>query len=141
MKKSLLKFLLSICILLSSICSPLFANFNIENTSLHTIAYQNTLSTNTDLTSNVHNQNAIISGTSDKVDKVLEIDAAEIEEEESENTFFKKGEKVYYTSASFYLLSILFLFSYLKNSTKLLMLFTIYPLVNRRFVLYQVFRL
>jgi hypothetical protein len=138
MKKSLLKFLLSICILLSSICSPLFANFNIENTSLNTIAYQNTLSTNTDLTSNVHNQNAIISGASDKVGKILEIDAAEIEEEESENTFFKKGEKVYYTSASFY---ILFLFSYLKNSTKLQMLFTIYPLVNRRFVLYQVFRL
>jgi len=140
MKKSFLKFLLSFCILLSSICSPLFANLNIGDTSFYTLDQQFTNSAHSNLEIGFQNQNAIIKGSLDEIDKILEIDATEIEEE-SENSFFKNDEELNYTSASLYLLSLLFLFSYLKNSNTLQRLFVFFPLFNRRFVLYQVFRL
>ncbi|TLP73131.1 hypothetical protein [Maribacter sp. ACAM166] len=141
MKKNFLKFILSICILLFSVCSPLFGNFNIENSSFHTVDNQNIVSAITLLKTVIHDQNTTIKGSSDEVVKVLEIDAAEIEEEESENSVLKKGEEVIYTTGSFYLLSLLFLFSYLKNSSKLQRLFTFSPIAIRRFVLFQVFRI
>ena len=141
MKKNFLKFLLSICILPTSVCNPLFANINIgESLLLNNDQYFIT-STNTSLLNGVQNQNATIKGSLDNVDKVLEIDATEIEEEESENSFIKKGGDFYYSSATFYLLSLLFLFSFFTNNNRFQRLFTHFYYVNRRFVLFQVFRL
>ena len=142
MKKSFLKFLLSICILLSSVYSPLFANINSGENSLYTIEQQFAISTHSNLLNSVRNQNATIKGSFDNADKVLEIDATEIEEEEeSEHSFIKKGGEFYYTSTTFYLLSLLFLFSFFTNNNRFQRLFTHFSYVNRRFVLFQVFRL
>ncbi|MEP2278016.1 hypothetical protein [Maribacter sp.] len=139
MKKGFLKFLLSICILLSGIYSPLFANNNIEGTSFHTIhQYTHSLDNSSE---SVVDHNATLKGTLNNIDKVLEIEAVEIEEEESEQTFFKKDSERQQASISFYLLSILFLFSYFTNSNSLPKLFNFLPIANRRFVLYQVFRI
>ena len=139
MKKGFLKFLLSICILLSGIYSPLFANNNIEGTSFHTIQ-QITNSVNNNLES-VAEHNVVLKGTFDNLDKVLEIEAVEIEEEESEHIFYKKDVEQQQAAISFYLLSVLFLFSYFTNSNSLQRLFTFLPTADRRFVLYQVFRI
>lgn len=142
MKKSFLKFLLSICILLSSVYSPLFANINSGENSLYTIEQQFAISTHSNLLNSVQNQNATIKGSFDNADKVLEIDATEIEEEEeSEHSFIKKGGEFYYTSTTFYLLSLLFLFSFFTNNNRFRRLFTHFSYINRRFVLFQVFRL
>lgn len=143
MKKSFLKFLLSICILLSSVYSPLFANINSGENSLYTIEQQFAISTHSNLLNSVQNQNATIKGSFDNADKVLEIDATEIEEEEeeSEHSFIKKGGEFYYTSTAFYLLSLLFLFSFFTNNNRFQRLFTHFSYINRRFVLFQVFRL
>lgn len=142
MKKSFLKFLLSICILLSSVYSPLFANINSGENSLYTIEQQFAISTHSNLLNSVRNQNATIKGSFDNADKVLEIDATEIEEEEeSEHSFIKKGGEFYYTSTTFYLLSLLFLFSFFTNNNRFQRLFTHFSYINRRFVLFQVFRL
>tara|TARA_R110000823_G_scaffold240298_1_gene365320 strand:- start:655 stop:1083 length:429 start_codon:yes stop_codon:yes gene_type:complete len=142
MKKSFLKFLLSICILLSSVYSPLFANINSGENSLYTIEQQFAISTHSNLLNSVQNQNATIKGSFDNADKVLEIDATEIEEEEeSEHSFIKKGGEFYYTSTTFYLLSLLFLFSFFTNNNRFQRLFTHFSYINRRFVLFQVFRL
>lgn len=142
MKKSFLKFLLSICILLSSVYSPLCANINSGENSLYTIEQQFAISTHSNLLNSVQNQNATIKGSFDNADKVLEIDATEIEEEEeSEHSFIKKGGEFYYTSTTFYLLSLLFLFSFFTNNNRFQRLFTHFSYINRRFVLFQVFRL
>ena len=142
MKKSFLKFLLSICILLSSVYSPLFANINSGENSLYTIEQQFAISTHSNLLNSVQNQNATIKGSFDNADKVLEIDATEIEEEEeNEHSFIKKGGEFYYTSTTFYLLSLLFLFSFFTNNNRFQRLFTHFSYINRRFVLFQVFRL
>ncbi|SEK95479.1 hypothetical protein SAMN04488008_102510 [Maribacter orientalis] len=142
MKKSFLKFLLSICILLSSVYSPLFANINSGENSLYTIEQQFAISTHSNLLNSVRNQNATIKGSFDNADKVLEIDATEIEEEEeNEHSFIKKGGEFYYTSTTFYLLSLLFLFSFFTNNNRFQRLFTHFSYINRRFVLFQVFRL
>ncbi|WP_036157453.1 hypothetical protein [Maribacter forsetii] len=139
MKKSFLKFLLSICILLSGIYSPLFANYNIEGSSFHsTQQFTNSIS-NTQEAAVQHN--ASLKGSFDNLDKGIEIEAVEIEEEESEQTFFKKETERQQATASFYLLAVLFLFSYFTNSNKLQRLFTFLPTADRRFVLYQVFRI
>ncbi|MDF4203426.1 hypothetical protein PXD56_10695 [Maribacter sp. SA7] len=139
MKKGFLKFLLSICILLSGIYSPLFANNNIEGTSFHTIQQHTHSLDNSSESVVIHN--ATLKGTLNNIDKVLEIEAVGIEEEESEQTFFKKDTERQQASISFYLLSILFLFSYFTNSNSLPRLFNFLPIANRRFVLYQVFRI
>ncbi|WP_282048596.1 hypothetical protein [Maribacter aquivivus] len=139
MKKGFLKFLLSICILLSGIYSPLFANNNIEATSFRTIQ-QISNSVNNNLVS-VADHNAVLKGTFDNLDKVLEIEAIEIEEEESEHIFYKKGVEQQQAAISYYLLSVLFLFSYFTNSNSLQRLFNFLPTADRRFVLYQVFRI
>ena len=141
MKKSFLKFLLSICILLSSVYNPLFANINSGEISLHSTEQQFAISTHSNLVNSVQNQNATIKGSLDNVDKVLEIDATEIEEEESEHSFIKKRGEFYYTSTTFYLLSLLFLFSFFTNNNRFQRLFTHFSYVNKRFVLFQVFRL
>ena len=142
MKKSFLKFLLSICILLSSVYSPLFANINSGENSLYTTEQQFAISIHSNLLNSVQNQNATIKGSFDNADKVLEIDATEIEEEEeSEHSFIKKGGEFYYTSTTFYLLSLLFLFSFFTNNNRFQRLFTHFSYINRRFVLFQVFRL
>ena len=141
MKKSFLKFLLSICILLSSVYNPLFANINSGEISLHSTEQQFAISTHSNLVNSVQNQNATIKGSLDNVDKVLEIDATEIEEEESEHSFIKKRGEFYYTSTTFYLLSLLFLFSFFTNNNRFQRLFTHFSYINRRFVLFQVFRL
>ncbi|SHJ51892.1 hypothetical protein SAMN04488007_0592 [Maribacter aquivivus] len=139
MKKGFLKFLLSICILLSGIYSPLFANNNIEATSFRTIQ-QISNSVNNNLVS-VADHNAVLKGTFDNLDKVLEIEAIEIEEEESEHIFYKKDVEQQQAAISYYLLSVLFLFSYFTNSNSLQRLFNFLPTADRRFVLYQVFRI
>ena len=142
MKKSFLKFLLSIGILLSSVYSPLFANINLGEISLHGTEQQFAVLTPSNVLNSVHNQNATIKSSLDNVYKALEIDATEIEEEEeSEHSFIKKGGEFYYTSTTFYLLSLLFLFSFFTNNNRFQRLFTHFSYVNRRFVLFQVFRL
>ncbi|WP_299325893.1 hypothetical protein [uncultured Maribacter sp.] len=139
MKKGFLKFLLSTCILLSGIYSPLFANNNIGGTSFHAIQQlTNSLDNNLET---VVDHNAVLKGTFGNLDKVFEIEAVEIEEEESEHAFFKKAGEHHHASISFYLLSVLFLFSYFTNSNSLQRLFTFLPTADRRFVLYQVFRI
>ncbi|TDT46128.1 hypothetical protein CLV90_0171 [Maribacter spongiicola] len=139
MKKGFLKFLLSICILLSGIYSPLFANNNLEDTSFQSIQ-QLTHSLNNNLKT-VVGHDANLKGNFNSLEKVLEIEAVEIEEEESEHTFFKKASEQQQAAISFYLLSVLFLFSYFTNSNSLQRLFTFLPTADRRFVLYQVFRI
>jgi len=139
MKKGFLKFLLSVCILLSGIYSPLFAHNNIEGTSFQSIQ-RLTYSLNNNLETIVAHD-AVLKSSFNNLDKVLEIEAVEIEEEESEQTFFKKDTERQQASISFYLLSVLFLFSYFTNSNSLPKLFTFLPIANRRFVLYQVFRI
>jgi len=139
MKKSFLKFLLSTCILLSSIYSPLLAHYHREVTSFH-LAQQFTNSINANQESVVHHD-AVLKNSFENLEKVLEIEAVEIEEEESEQTFIKKDADNHQAAASFYLLSVLFLFSYFTNSITLQQLFTFLPTADRRFVLYQVFRI
>lgn len=85
--------------------------------------------------------NASIKSPLNGGDKLTKRDTAETEEEENEPILLKKAEANPYLSAPFYLLSLLFLFSYLENSAILHKLFSFYPLANRRFVLFQVFRL
>ena len=139
MKKRFFKYFLSFAILLFSICNPLLANFNTSNTSLYPLNQKNILGGSANHYVSDQNQNTNINSVLGSVDKSLEIEAAEIEEEE-ESTFSKiEGSKYY--SASFYLLSLLFLFSYLENSQNLQKLFSFTHLANSRFVLFQVFRL
>jgi len=140
MKNSFLKFLLSICILLTGVYSPLFGNHNIEGTSFNNI--QQFTNSITDTQEEVVHHNTSLKGNFDDLDKGLEIEAIEIEEEEeSKQTFFKKDTEHQQTTASFYLLSVLFLFIYFTNSCTLQKLFTFLPIADRRFVLYQVFRI
>tara|TARA_R110002074_G_scaffold197610_8_gene364897 strand:+ start:21367 stop:21789 length:423 start_codon:yes stop_codon:yes gene_type:complete len=140
MKNSFLKLILSICILLSSVYSPLFANVNSGEISL-----QNTVQHFSIVTSSQNSQHeATISDAINHSKKVLELEAAKIEEEEeeeSEPSFFKKGGEVIYASASFYLLSLLFLFTYFEGRNRFETLFNHFFYVNKRFVLFQVFRL
>tara|TARA_R110002051_G_scaffold71624_5_gene129440 strand:+ start:81097 stop:81510 length:414 start_codon:yes stop_codon:yes gene_type:complete len=137
MKKSLLKFLLSLCILLSSVYSPLFANNDLGDIILQNTGQSFSLAVNT---THEHHK-ATITGTLEQNSKVLEINAAEIKEEESKNNYLKGSFFTTYITTAFYLLSLLYLFSYLKNSNTLQGLFTFLPTAGRRFVLYQVFRL
>ena len=140
MKQSFLKFLISTCILLSGIYSPLFANNNIGVTSFHSIQqFANSIDNNTKTV--VVDYDAIFKGTLDNSENALEIEAVEIGEEESEHAFFKKDVEQHEALISYYLLSVLFLFSYFTNSNSLQKLFTFLPTADRRFVLYQVFRL
>ncbi|HDZ05369.1 hypothetical protein LCGC14_0070120 [marine sediment metagenome] len=139
MKKSFLKFLLSTCILLSGVYSPLFANSNLEDTTFG-LTEQFT-STTTNKQDAVVHSDANFKGTFGNLDTVLEIEAVEIEEEENENSFFSKNVEYQKTTVSYYLLSVLFLFSYFTNSNTLQKLFTFLPTADRRFVLYQVFRI
>ena len=137
MKNTFLKLILSICILLSSVYSPLFAYVNSGEISL-----QNTVQHFSIVTSSQNSQHeATISDAINHSKKVLELEAAKIEEEESEPSFFKKGGEVIYASASFYLLSLLFLFSYFEGRNRFETLFNHFFYVNKRFVLFQVFRL
>lgn len=137
MKNTFLKLILSICILLSSVYSPLFAYVNSGEISL-----QNTVQHFSIVTSSQNSQHeATISDAINHSNKVLELEAAKIEEEESEPSFFKKGGEVIYASASFYLLSQLFLFSYFEGRNRFETLFNHFFYVNKRFVLFQVFRL
>lgn len=137
MKNTFLKLILSICILLSSVYSPLFAYVNSGEISL-----QNTVQHFSIVTSSQNSQHeATISDAINHSNKVLELEAAKIEEEESEPSFFKKGGEVIYASASFYLLSLLFLFTYFEGRNRFETLFNHFFYVNKRFVLFQVFRL
>ena len=52
------------------------------------------------------------------LDKVMAIEAIEIEEEESKQSHFQKDVAQQQASASFYLLAVLFLFSYFTNTCK-----------------------
>jgi len=89
---------------------PLFAKLQYrELLHYHTIAYQKHLSTNTDLTSNVHIRMLSFSGTSDKVTTVLELDAAEIEEEEVKIHFSKRRKSILYFCIVFTFYQFLFL--------------------------------
>ena len=137
MKKSFLKFLLSICILISSVYSPLFANINSGEFSLHLTEHQFPIVIGSPTSQNT----ATIAGAIDHANKVLELEAAKIEEEESKSSSFKKGEEVTYASASFYLLSLLFLFTYFESRNSFETLSSHFFYVNKRFVLFQVFRL
>tara|TARA_R110000764_G_scaffold3072_1_gene12996 strand:+ start:629 stop:1048 length:420 start_codon:yes stop_codon:yes gene_type:complete len=139
MKKSFLKFLISTCILLSGVFSPLFAYSSLEDSSFNSIEqFRSTPTTNQEL---VAHQNATIKGNYGNLDNTLEIEAVEIEEEENEHSFLNKDVEYQKATVSFYLLSILFLFSYFTNSNSLQRLFIFLPTANRRFVLYQVFRI
>ena len=137
MNKSFLKFLLTICVLLSSVYSPLFANNDIGDYILQNNGQPFAIATDTG------NQqlSAKITGTLEQNNKVLELEADEIKEEENKNNFIKSSFYTTYVTTTFYLLSLLYLFSYLKNSANLQGLFIFLPTANRRFVLYQVFRL
>ncbi|MGO4919470.1 hypothetical protein [Maribacter spongiicola] len=140
MKKSFLKFLISTCILLSGIYSPLLANYNIGATSFQSIQqFTNSIDNNVETV--VVDNDAVLKGTLDNSEKALEIEAVEIGEEESEHTFYKKDIEQHQAAISYYLLSVLFLFSYFTNSNSLQKLFNFLPTANRRFALYQVFRL
>lgn len=139
MKKSLLKFLLSLCILLTGIYSPLFANYNIEGTSFHSVQKLSNSISNTPEAASFHK--AVLKNSFGNLNKLLEIEAIEIEEEENEQSHVKKLVEFQQASASFYLLAVLFLFSYFTNNSTLHKLFTFLPVANRRFVLYQVFRI
>lgn len=141
MKKGFLKFILYLGILLTSVCSSLWANDNIVHTSYDSEYHQNLTSTDSYLKIEVPNQHAILENPSHGISKVFEIEATEAEEEESENTLFKKIEEVHYTSTSLYFVPLQFSLSYLTNSPRFQRLFTFLPLTNRRFVLYQVFRI
>jgi hypothetical protein len=137
MKNTFLKHILSICILLSSVYSPLFANVNSGEISL-----QNTVQHFSIVTSSQNSQHeTTISNAINHSSKVLELEVAKIEEEESEPSFFKKGGEVIYASAAFYLLSLLFLFTYFEGRNRFETLFNHFFYVNKRFVLFQVFRL
>lgn len=139
MKKSLLKFLLSLCILLTGIYSPLFANYNIEGTSFNSVQKLSNSISNTPKAASFHK--AVLKNSFGNLNKLLEIEAIEIEEEENEQSHVKKLVEFQQASASFYLLAVLFLFSYFTNSSTLHKLFTFLPITDRRFVLYQVFRI
>ena len=106
MKKSLLKFLLSLCILLSSVYSPLFANNDLGDIILQNSGQSFSLVVNT-----THEQlKATITGTLEQNSKVLEINAAEIKEEENKNNYLKGSFFTTYITTGFYLLSLLYLF-------------------------------
>lgn len=137
MNKSFLKLLLSLCVLLSSVYSPLFANNDLGQNSLQKTGQQFSVAVNT--TNQQHK--ADITGALEQNSKILEIDVAEIKEEESKTNFIKSSFFTTYITTAFYLLSLLYFYSYLKNSKNLQGLFTFLPTANRRFVLYQVFRL
>ncbi|SNR58034.1 hypothetical protein SAMN04488009_2601 [Maribacter sedimenticola] len=139
MKKSLLKFLLSICILLTGIYSPLYGNYNIEHTSFHNIQQFQHAIANTQETVALHK--TVLKNSFGDLDKAMAIEAIEIEEEESKQSHYQKDVEHQQASASFYLLAVLFLFSYFTNSSTQKKLFTFLPKANRRFVLYQVFRI
>ncbi|MGB3144810.1 MAG: hypothetical protein WBB24_11945 [Maribacter sp.] len=141
MKKSFLKFLLPLGILLLCVCNPVLANLNIGDSSFYTTSHQKIAFSTTNVQYGSINHNATITNALSDVDKVLQITTAESEEEENEPISLKKVENNTYISASFHLLSLLFLFSYLENSPNLHRLFSFFPLANRRFVLFQVFRL
>ena len=137
MKNTFLKIILSICILLSGVYSPLFANVNSGDISLQSADQHFSIVTG----SQDSQHKATISGTVDHTNKVLEVEAAKIEEEESEPSFLKKGGEITYASASFYLLSLLFLFIYFEGRNKFGTLVHHFFYINKRFVLFQVFRL
>lgn len=139
MKKNFIKFFLFTCILLTSIGSSLFANYNIESSCYGTFKHISKLS---HTTQNIANHKAVIKNILGSSKKDLDLDAIEIEEEEeSKHSSINKTIDKNYITASFYLLSLLFLFNYLKNSPLLQRLFTFLSTINRRFVLYQVFRI
>ncbi|WP_405411995.1 hypothetical protein [Maribacter sp. Asnod1-A12] len=141
MKKNFLQFILFICLLLSSIGGTLFANYNIEGSSFYTTnQVSKFFSSNQNFGD--HNHKAVLKNVFGNDVKSLEFDAVEIEEEEeSKHYSLSSSVDQNYPSAAFYLLSLLFLFSYLENSNTLSKLFKSFSTVDRRFVLYQVFRI
>ncbi|WP_419213011.1 hypothetical protein ACNR9Q_02470 [Maribacter sp. X9] len=138
MKGLFFKYFLSLIILLFSICSPALAYSNTSGSSFyhHT---QSVTPGNTDFYVALQNKNTHVKGSLGDNNKSLEIDAAEIEEEEESSLLKIEGSK--FNSTSFYLLSLLFLFSYLLKSKNLQKLLSFIHLSDRRFVLFQVFRL
>ena len=141
MKKSILKFILPICILLVSVCNPVFAYHHIGHSSFNPNNPQEIALSTSKVQHGSLNHHASITHTFGDFDKVLKLTTTESEEEENEPVTLKKVEHNAKVHASFYLLSLLFLFSYLENSPNLHRLFSFSPIENRRFVLFQVFRL
>ena len=138
MKRLFFKYLLSLTILFFSICSPALAYTNTGCSSFYTHT-QSTTTGNTDFYLTPQNKNTQVKSAFGDNNKSLEIDATEIEEEEESSLLKIEGSK--FNSASFYLLSLLFLFSYLQNSKNLHKLLSFIHLSDRRLVLFQVFRL
>jgi hypothetical protein len=122
--------------LLSSAYSPLFAKVDSGKISSHGIEQLLSIGAS----SQINQLKTTISGAIEHTNKVLELEAVVVEEQ-SEPSFFKKGEEITYASASFYLLSLLFLFTYFEKRSSFEASLNHFFYVNKRFVLFQVFRL
>ena len=109
------------------------------DTPLH-YQLQNSVAGKSDFQTTQENS-ATVQGNFNLVDKQLQIDPAEIEEEEKNASRLLNTKYITYSTVTFYLLAILFLFNYLKNSANLHKLFSFTPYTNRRFALFQVFRI
>lgn len=140
MIKFLIRFLLSLCILLLSGYSHLHAHAYQELSSYALI--KNLKGSEHVSFRTVQNVQTFISSLSPSVtEKSFKVEAAEIEEEENKSVSFKKYlENSNYLTAVFYVLALAYFFRYIKTSLLFCKHFS-YTLSQRRYLIFHVFRI